>query len=131
MQTVPLTLTGRVCGPRQNWSLKNLQRSGKFFPGQFPWGDSTITNLDYTLINEGTLSEQLNLLDLSQGNAMYKAVNGVINGPVRCGALQPAARIANRKITGAAYYGVMEMEETFWKGSSLEFPEGRNYKGSR
>ena len=36
------------------------------FPGQFPWGDSTITNLDYTLINEGTLSEQLNLLDLSQ-----------------------------------------------------------------
>ncbi len=101
------------------------------FPGQFPWGDSTITNLDYTLINEGTLSEQLILLDLSQGNAMYKAVNGVINGPVRCGAFAASSPIANRKITGAAYYGVMEMGgNVLERVISLEFPEGRNYKGS-
>ena len=50
---------------------------------------------------------------------MYKAVNGVINGPVRCGAFAASSPIANRKITGAAYYGVMEMGGNVLKGSSL------------
>ena len=80
--------------------------------GEYPWGNTSIYNAPYTIVNDG----QANAVILSQpigvGNASYNTTNGSIGGPLRCGIF--AQSNTSREEAGASYYGVMELAGNLW-----------------
>jgi formylglycine-generating enzyme required for sulfatase activity len=82
---------------------------GPIYPVQFeyPWGNTSITNLTGTLTNDGTISEGVPNPTTNNANALY---SGGISGPVRNGIFAAKNATANqRQQSGASFYGVMEL----------------------
>lgn len=82
---------------------------GPIYPVQYeyPWGNTSITNLTGTLTNDGTVSEGVPNPTTNNANALY---SGGISGPVRNGIFAAKNFTTNqRQQSGASFYGVMEM----------------------
>lgn len=82
---------------------------GAIYPVQYeyPWGNTSITNLTGTLTNDGTLSEGVPNPTSNNANALYASG---ISGPVRNGIFAAKNQTTNqRQQSGASFYGVMEM----------------------
>jgi formylglycine-generating enzyme required for sulfatase activity len=102
---------------------------------EYPWGNATISNSAYTLINSGAINEEIsaNYSSTESGNASYANTTGMsttIKGPLRVGVF--AANPSNTGIAtaGAAYYGVMEMAGNVRERAvSIGNIAGRSYTG--
>lgn len=100
-------------------------------PGTYPWGDTTITAIDYSIINAGAEDELIATMDYVNGNAYYLATNGSIEGPVRSGIFAATSTLPSRRATGATYYGVMDMGGNVLERTVVMYlAEGRAYKGT-
>lgn len=73
--------------------------------GEYAWGTNTIFGSPYTLTAGATTSELASNASGSVGNAVYSVT--VPGGPVRSGIF--ATAISNRVMSGASFYGIMEM----------------------
>ncbi|MBS1630019.1 MAG: hypothetical protein JST27_08155 [Bacteroidetes bacterium] len=73
--------------------------------GEYAWGDTTLYDTLYTLSNSGAANEVASNASSSKGNALYSTTT---NGKIaRCGMF--ATTTSNRRVSGASYYGIMEM----------------------
>jgi formylglycine-generating enzyme required for sulfatase activity len=77
--------------------------------GEYVWGNTSLFNSIYSIINYGTATESISLISFGTGtgNALYQAT--MYNGPIRCGIFAYSSPNHTRQETGSTYYGVMEM----------------------
>ncbi|UEG50785.1 hypothetical protein LK994_04765 [Ferruginibacter lapsinanis] len=73
--------------------------------GEYAWGSDKIFASNYSLTNPATASEIASNASVTLGNAAYTSTAS--GGPLRSGIFATAT--SNRVISGATYYGVMEM----------------------
>ena len=73
--------------------------------GEYAWGTNTIFASNYSLSNGTTASEIASNASVSVGNAAYSTTSPT--GPLRTGIF--ATSTSNRIISGASYYGVMDL----------------------
>ena len=107
-------------------------------PGEYAWGNASVTNTRYALVNEGLEEEQVDYATLSvnsgSGNATYLDThpsNRVDKGPLRVGIYAGTAApagVSDRVTAGAGYYGNMELSGNQWEGVvSVGNPAGRAF----
>jgi formylglycine-generating enzyme required for sulfatase activity len=106
---------------------------------EYAWGSTLLSNAIYSagdgLENPGSINEGIrtqNYLN-NLGNAVLSSNNNLINGPLRVGIF--AAHINNnnsRLLTGATYYGIMEMSGNILERCVTIFnkPIGRQFTGT-
>lgn len=96
---------------------------------EFAWGTSNIAVGDYTLVNEGTPSEQIANPASGVGNTSYQETSGGIQ-IMRCGIFAASANLNNREETGGSYYGIMELTGNVYERCvTVGNPQGRSFDG--
>lgn len=99
-------------------------------PGEFAWGNATISSTVYSLINSGFSSERIINPEVNIGNASYLTTDGSINGPLRNGIFAASATNNTRQETGGSYYGVMELSGNLYERCvTVGTAQGRNFTG--
>lgn len=100
--------------------------------GEFAWGNASLHNSAYTIINAGTEMEAISNPGSFTGNAWYWGSGGqVLEGPVRCGIFASSAINKTRIETGSSFYGIMELSGNLWEQVvMISTPDGRNFDGS-
>ena len=77
---------------------------------EYAWGTTDIAVGDYTRIDAGTEDERYTTgFSSVAGNALYGSTRGNANGPGRVGAIAASATNPSRILSGAGYYGVMDL----------------------
>jgi formylglycine-generating enzyme required for sulfatase activity len=95
---------------------------------QYVWGNTSICNQTYSLLNNGTSLESV-YIDNLNGNTLYNATMGTEFGPYRCGIF--AQGTTNRMLSGATYYGLMDMSGNVEERVvTLGNAEGRAFQGT-
>lgn len=74
---------------------------------EYPWGNTNIHNLAYSIGFDGSESENITNIGVGTGNAVYNTTHS--SGVVRCGAFAASSPFHTKEETGATYYGIMEM----------------------
>lgn len=75
--------------------------------GEYAWGSTTLFGSSYSLSNGASAGEVPSNPSASVGNALYSTTVGTIGGPIRAGAFATSG--SSRVVSGASFYGVMEM----------------------
>ena len=94
---------------------------------EYAWGSTEIHKSPYKLINEDTISEDIEAIDTMNGNAAYNETNGY-KGPYRCGIFLSNLSIYDRGRSGASFYRIMELSGNLWERViSVSHPQGRKF----
>jgi len=101
-------------------------------PGEHPWGQATVNNTIYNLVNSGQPTEQIgNGYSTTTGNVLMFQTSGFNSGPLRCGIFAGNAGNTGRVTAGASYYGIMEMAGNVLERTiSLGNATGRTFLGA-
>ncbi len=95
---------------------------------EYAWGNNSIHNAVYTLMNDGLYNSTVQNQPIGIGNAFYN-LTADVNGPLRCGIYAQAG--TSRDESGASYYGVMELSGNLWERTvTVGNSTGRNFQGS-
>ncbi len=99
--------------------------------GEYPWGNSNIAGLPYTLSNDGADNENISSnYSTSAGNISYSETDGSINGPLRCGIFAANENNSGRITSGASRYGIMQLGGNVGERIvTVGHPSGRSYTG--
>ena len=96
--------------------------------GEYAWGGSFAATLTYLFNNMNTDNEIITNVSTDLGN--MNASNNQYYGPLRCGIFAASTAIPNRMVTGASYFGVMEMSGNMLEQCvSVGNIAGRSYQG--
>jgi formylglycine-generating enzyme required for sulfatase activity len=99
--------------------------------GEYPWGNTQVSNNVYTLSAAGFTNETVTnpSSNVLEGNASYSVTNASIPGPFRNGIFATAA--SNRISSGGSFYGVMDMAGNMWERVvTTATTQGRAFDGS-
>jgi len=98
-------------------------------PNEYAWGTTSITNLAAEAGTPGSGTETV-----STAGANCNSANGGVGGPTRVGlfAATNASRLnVSRQLSGAGYYGVMELSGNLWERVvTVGNATGRAFRGS-
>ncbi|WP_343329900.1 formylglycine-generating enzyme family protein [Polaribacter staleyi] len=98
---------------------------------EFAWGNASINNSPYTILNDGSTNEIINNPAIGIGNAMYNSTNTNLDGPGRCGIFAASATNKTREETGGSYYGIMELSGNVYETCvTVGTAQGRSYTGT-
>jgi formylglycine-generating enzyme required for sulfatase activity len=98
-------------GPMSELQFERMCRGGSSagpnaaILGEYAWGTDDIFSSAYTLTGSGTPNELASNASLTVGNSAYSVTSPA--GPNRAGIF--ATSTSNRTISGASFYGIMEM----------------------
>lgn len=103
--------------------------------GEFAWGNDTIHDQQYTLVQAETPQERVANPGAGAGNAMYLATSGgngrcwsCLRGPLRAAAFRSDG--AGRVERGASFYGVLELSGNLVERTvSIGVAAGRRFDG--
>jgi formylglycine-generating enzyme required for sulfatase activity len=97
---------------------------------EYAWGNATVYATAYTLGTAGTDYEVVSNPGTNpNGNANYSSTSGTISGPLRVGSF--ATSSSDRIVSGATYYGIMEMSGNLWERSvTIGHAAGRLFTGT-
>ena len=91
--------------------------------GEYAWGNASVANTQYALVNEGQDAEVVAPATLailtSIGNATYLDTHPssrADKGPLRVGIYAGSTLVNDRVTAGAGYYGNMELSGNQWEG---------------
>jgi formylglycine-generating enzyme required for sulfatase activity len=98
---------------------------------EFAWGSTTLHDVRYSLLNNGSDAEVITATGVHIGNSNYnRTSDGLSPGPFRCGIFAASATHPNREETGSTYYGVMEMSGNVYESViDANSQIGRFYSG--
>lgn len=116
--------------PFSETEMEKLARGNQLpVPNEYAWGTASIHAVAYTLSNSGNESEVPSNPSSSTtaGNAIYSTTIASV-GPTRVGLF--ATGSSGRVVSGASYYGAMEMTGNLWElAVSLGSVAGRSFTG--
>ncbi len=96
---------------------------------EYVWGNTTIANISYTLISNGTNNQQVTNAPAGVGNALYMAPTPVLPN-FRGGIFANAG--STRISAGAGYYGAMELAGNLGEFAVFTWDAaGRSYTGKK
>ena len=100
-------------------------------PGEYAWGDTTISTSWYPTANVDAPNEGISgSYNTTGGNAWYKDTRS-FPACVRVGAFAANALNSGRATSGASYWGMMELSGNCWERCiSVGRPESRIFTGS-
>ena len=76
--------------------------------GEYAWGTTGIASNTYTAVSLNAQAERFTGASTTEGNALYSATTPIA-GPARVGAIAASPASPGRVVTGASYYGVMDL----------------------
>ncbi len=96
--------------------------------GEFAWGNSNISLVNYTLTNQEKENSLITNVQENMGNANYQ---NRVGQPTRVGIFAASAINKNREETGGSFYGVMDLSgNVYERVITIGNPEGRSFNGS-
>jgi formylglycine-generating enzyme required for sulfatase activity len=100
-------------------------------PGEYAWGNSTISTAAHTLSNAGTTTEGIATnYSLVAGNSVNSSTDGAKNTPLRVGIFAANAGNTGRVTAGASYWGIMELSGNMKEWTvTIANPTGRSFTG--
>ena len=97
---------------------------------EYAWATDKIHKSVYKLVNEGTIDEYIEAIDMTEnGNAAYNETNGY-KGPYRCGIFMLSSTNYHRERSGSSFYRILELSGNLWERTiSISHPVGRKFTG--
>jgi formylglycine-generating enzyme required for sulfatase activity len=77
--------------------------------GEFAWGNPSVCQSKYTILNEGQPDEVISSMPEDSGNCLYSVTYHTFGFILRCGIFAASSVSHTRMASGASYYGIMEM----------------------